>query len=209
MSQPKAAVNDVDFPSLSSLSSSTPFVPHPPPSSSSPPRPISPPPAIPRSPLKSPGIRSPENIFQTEITAQEFSQALASALPLIPDPAYELPVEDPKLPYPQSVTQHLLQPEFFAKYDLSILFYNFYYRAGTPAQLFAANELKRRGWLFHLKLETWLRRLGEPMETNDAYEVANYDYFETGGTEGWSVQTKSAFMFEFANIGERHIFKSL
>jgi hypothetical protein len=205
MSQPKTAVNDADFPSLSSLPSSTPFVPHQSSSSSPPPpRPISPPPpSPPQNPLKAGDIRSPDNIFRTEITSQDFSQALASAIPLIPDPPYELsepPAEDAKLPYPQLTSQSLLQPEFFAKYDLSTLFYNFFYRPGTPAQLFSANELKRRGWLFHLKLQNWLRRLGEPTETNEGYEVANYEYFEIGGPDAWTVRTKASFVFEFANL---------
>jgi CCR4-NOT transcriptional regulation complex NOT5 subunit len=51
-----------------------------------------------------------------------------------------------------------------------------------------------------LKLQTWFRRLGEPSETTEAYELGNYEYFEVGGPEGWSVRSKPTFVFEFANM---------
>jgi CCR4-NOT transcriptional regulation complex NOT5 subunit len=92
--------------------------------------------------------------------------------------------------------QQLLQPEFFANYDLSTLFYAFFYSQRNGVQLSAANELKRRGWLFHAQLQTWLRRTGEPTEATEAYEVANYDCFEP---DAWAVRPRPAFRLEFAS----------
>jgi CCR4-NOT transcription complex subunit 3 len=104
------------------------------------------------------------------------------------------------VPYPQAANQRLLQPEFFRNYDLSTLFYNFCYRPGKLAQLFSANELKRRGWVFHRARHLWFRRIGEPIEVTETYEVANYECFEVEGADSWDVRPRQSFLFEFADM---------
>lgn len=64
------------------------------------------------------------------------------------------------------------------------LFFAFYHQAGSWAQLRAAQELQRRGWLYHRKYQTWFR----PSATG------SYDYFDHEG--GWALRTKPGFVFD-------------
>lgn len=64
------------------------------------------------------------------------------------------------------------------------LFFAFYHQAGSWAQLRAAQELQRRGWLYHRKYQTWFR----------ASASGSYDYFDHEG--GWALRTKPGFVFD-------------
>jgi CCR4-NOT transcription complex subunit 3 len=112
----------------------------------------------------------------------------------------DIPEEDSRVSYPQVANQRLLQPEAFRGYDLSTLFYSLFFRTGRPAQLFAANELKRRGRVFHWLRGLWFRRIEEPIEMTETYEVGNYECFEVEGAVSWDARPRLAFWFEFENM---------
>lgn len=42
--------------------------------------------------------------------------------------------------------------------DLESLFFAFYYQQGTYQQYLAALELKKRGWEFHIRFQTWIKK---------------------------------------------------
>lgn len=42
--------------------------------------------------------------------------------------------------------------------DLESLFFAFYYQCGTYQQYLAAIELKKRGWQFHNRFQTWIKK---------------------------------------------------
>jgi len=64
------------------------------------------------------------------------------------------------------------------------LFFAFYHQAGSWAQLRAAQELQRQGWLYHRKYQTWFR----------ASASGSYDYFDHEGA--WALRTKPGFVFD-------------
>lgn len=46
----------------------------------------------------------------------------------------------------------------FQRMDLESLFFAFYYQQGTYQQYLAALELKKRGWEFHIRFQTWIKK---------------------------------------------------
>jgi CCR4-NOT transcription complex subunit 3 len=46
----------------------------------------------------------------------------------------------------------------FMRMDLESLFFAFYYQQGTYQQYLAALELKQRGWEFHIRFQTWMKK---------------------------------------------------
>jgi CCR4-NOT transcription complex subunit 3 len=93
----------------------------------------------------------------------------------------------------------LLQPEFFKRYDESIVFYLF--SRLTRKQYWAGEELKRRDWKFHRKYETWFHRLGEPTQRTAEFEVAKCEFFDHP-KKGWCPRAMTAFQFEANDLGE-------
>jgi CCR4-NOT transcription complex subunit 3 len=152
------------------------------------------------------GLKSLESLLQTDFCSQEFSHALSSGIPFIPDPPYDFQPPDPNsdLPpgFPQFPMTRLLQPEFFKKLDESTLFYIFFNYRGKAKQFWAAEELKRREWRFHRKYETWFHRLSEPSEKTADYEVGKFEYFDHETREGWCTRLSSSFRFEAEDMGE-------
>lgn len=148
-------------------------------------------------------LKSPEALLQTDMTQQDFSHALFSSIDLIPDVPFDLADYKPQnyiqtpSDYPQTPNMKLLQPDFFRRYDLSTLFYIFFYFPGTSQQMFAGNELKQRGWKFHAKYQTWFHRISEPTEINDKYEVAAFEYFDHNTSDGWCVRIRNSFKLEY------------
>jgi CCR4-NOT transcription complex subunit 3 len=183
---------DEEFPSLSKTTSTR--------SASPPPSPSAPPssPSPPANPLKAADVRSPENLFRTDLTPQDYTQALHSAIPLIPDPPYDAP--DGLADDQTKLNMRLLHPDFFAKFDLSTLFFIFFFRPGTSQQYFVIKELKKREWIFHTERQTWFRRIGEPTETTAVSETARYEYFEAKAGDGWAVKHCPSFTFELAKM---------
>ena len=49
--------------------------------------------------------------------------------------------------------------ENFSHFDLETLFFAFYYQQGTYQQYLAAVELKKKGWKFVKKFETWFKKV--------------------------------------------------
>lgn len=154
-------------------------------------------------PLSDFDIKSPENLLKTPVSQQDFCHALYSSIALIPDPPY-----DEEIPrtgdsagrqsrYPQRFCRKLIQPEFFPKHDLQTLFYIFFYSPGKPQQFFAARELKRRKWVYHLKYQTWFHQISNPTEKTDTYVVAEYEYFDHSTSEGWCIRKRPKFKLQF------------
>ena len=46
----------------------------------------------------------------------------------------------------------------FLRMDIESLFFAFYYQQGTYQQYLAALELKKRGWEFHVRFQTWIKK---------------------------------------------------
>jgi len=46
----------------------------------------------------------------------------------------------------------------FKQLDVESLFFAFYFQQGSYQQYLSAIELKRRGWKFHIRFQTWLKR---------------------------------------------------
>jgi CCR4-NOT transcription complex subunit 3 len=143
-------------------------------------------------------VRSAENLFRTDLTPHDYTQALQSALSLIPDPPYDAP--DCPAHDPAKLNIRLLHPDFFTRFDLSTLFFIFFFRPGTSQQYFAIRELRRRDWIFHTEQQTWFRRIGEPIERTAVSETARFEYFEAVAGDGWAVKQCPSFTFEFAKM---------
>ena len=94
----------------------------------------------------------------------------------------------------------LLQPESLRKYDLSTLFFIFFFFAGTPQQYFAGQELKSRDWVYNTKFQTWFHRISEPTEKTSTYEVAKFEYFDH--SESWVIRESPSFKFEYDQLCE-------
>jgi CCR4-NOT transcription complex subunit 3 len=148
-------------------------------------------------------VTSPDELLQTDFHQHEFVHTLFSTLNLIPDvPSDNFdyqptnPVDVPKS-FPQIPNVKLLQPEFFKNYDVSTLFYMFFYFPGTPQQFLAGRELKQRGWRFHTIDQTWFRRLTEPIEVTSQYEIGTFEYFEHKEVDGWTIRQRTEFKLEY------------
>lgn len=93
--------------------------------------------------------------------------------------------------------------EVFQQFDLDTLFFIFYYQQGTYQQYLAASELKRQGWRFHKKYQTWFQRHDEPKISTDEYETGTFIYFDyanvvvRGQGSGWCRRFKSEFRFDY------------
>lgn len=148
-------------------------------------------------------VQAPEQLLQTDMAQQDFANALYSSLDLIPDVPYDLSEYKPQnqvdIPqfYPTMPNMKLLQPEFFRRYDLSTLFYIFFYFPGSAPQFFAGRELKQRGWRFHTKYQTWFHRISEVTESTSTYEIGKFEYFDHSTAEGWCIRQRNAFKFEY------------
>lgn len=148
-------------------------------------------------------LQQPDQLLQTEIPVHEFSNALFASLDTLPDVPqvfcnYEPQTSVQTLPeYPQEPNQKILQPEFFRRFDLSTLLYIFFYFPGTSQQLFAAKELKARGWRYHAKFQTWFKRVSQPKTVTKEYEIADYDYFDHSSAENWYIRRRTNFQFDF------------
>lgn len=151
--------------------------------------------------------KTPEELLQTDPTQREFERALFTSLDLIPDIPYELADYKPKnqadVPpeFPQTPNMKLFQPEFLKNYDLSTLFYIFFYFPGAY-QYFAGEELKKRNWIYHNMKKTWFHRLSEPFDKTNEYEIANFEYFDTSPEDFWKIKQIEAFQLEYKYVGE-------
>lgn len=78
------------------------------------------------------------------------------------------------------------------------LFWIFYYQQGTPQQLYAAAELKKSFWRYHLRYKTWFQRHPRelPTEITQEWEKGTYVFFDY--EKSWKDKTRSDFLFEYA-----------
>lgn len=148
-------------------------------------------------------IKDPEQLLQSDISEPEFSHLLSLSANFIPDVPYEVIDYKPQhmfntpSNFPQMPNMKLLQPEFFCRYDVSTLFYIFFYFPGSSQQYFAGRELKQRGWRFHTKYQTWFHRVGEPTEVTKEYEIGKFEYFDHNTSSGWCVRQRNSFKLEY------------
>lgn len=169
-------------------------------------------------------IKGPESFLQTEFSPQDFNHALSSSFAYIPDTPYDSHesdlnsqtgpnggggtnaafdlqnTENLQIRYPNYRNMRLLQPEFLKKYDLSTLFFIFFFFPGTSQQYFAGQELKSRNWVYNTKFQTWFHRISEPTEKTPTYEVAKFEYFDH--SESWIIRESSSFKFEYDQLCE-------
>lgn len=169
-------------------------------------------------------IKGPESFLQTEFLPQDFNLALSSSFNYIPDTPYDVneselysqsssntgnsvnsttdlqSTDNLQIRYPTCRNMKLLQPEFLRKYDLTTLFYIFFFSPGTPQQYFAGQELKNRDWFYNTKFQTWFHRISEPTEKTSSYEVAKFEYFDH--SESWIIRESPSFKFEYDQLCE-------
>jgi CCR4-NOT transcription complex subunit 3 len=199
-------------PTVSTTPAATPAA-TPPPTPTPTPTPAPPPqPAAPRPPLTAAeqyelfGIDTPESVFQTDFSRQDFAQAVAAAVQTVPDPPYDVKEvtdgSDLPLGFPETPNLKLCQPSAIKKLNLPTLFYIFFFSRDTPQQYFVAQELKKLGWKFHIRYNTWFRRVADPTEKTDTYEVARFDYFDTSMGDGWCVRQRNSFMMEYEHLAD-------
>uniref|UniRef100_J3M8A3 NOT2/NOT3/NOT5 C-terminal domain-containing protein n=1 Tax=Oryza brachyantha TaxID=4533 RepID=J3M8A3_ORYBR len=67
----------------------------------------------------------------------------------------------------------------FQKFHIVTLLYIFYSMPQDAAQLYAANQLYKYGWLFHKELRQWLKRVPDvtPLVQTTTYEQGPYIFF--------------------------------
>ena len=163
--------------------------------------------SIPRTPTALPRLSYPPidpNSFEDSQPPEIFQPELFQSLDLILEAPYEMvdyqpenPVETPKF-FPQSPKMKLLRPEFMEKVDVSTLFYIFYYFPGTSYQFFAANQLKKRDWMFNKIEKTWYHRISEVLQKGEDFEIAKFEVFDHNNAE-WMVK-KVVTKIEYNNF---------
>ncbi|OHS94342.1 hypothetical protein TRFO_11201 [Tritrichomonas foetus] len=148
-------------------------------------------------------LKPGEPFIQPDTPQQEFASSIFKAMDIIPDVPFDVsdykPQQELQTPsyYPQSPNMRLLQPDFFSLYDVSTLFYIFFYFPGTAQQLSSGNELQQRGWVFHTKYQTWFHRIGEPTEKNEKFEVGKFEYFDHTTQDCWCVRQRNSFKLDY------------
>ncbi|XP_022635378.1 probable NOT transcription complex subunit VIP2 isoform X11 [Vigna radiata var. radiata] len=73
-----------------------------------------------------------------------------------------------------------LHQGYFLKFSVETLFYIFYSMPKDEAQLYAANELYKRGWFYHKEHRFWFIRVAnmEPLVKTNTYERGSYHCFD-------------------------------
>lgn len=78
--------------------------------------------------------------------------SLDSEKPKVYQPAHPHPTS---IYYPQEPTPELFYSSIISKFDVSTLFYIFYYHQGEYIQLLSAKELVKKGWKFDTNTSKW------------------------------------------------------
>jgi len=93
-------------------------------------------------------------------------------------------------PAPQLVAEH------WQYFKPDTLFYIFYGMPGDDSQLRAAEELTRRGWMYHKELKTWLTRIPstEPERKAERAEVGSFLVFDVSK---WEIVRRDNFTLSF------------
>ncbi|KAK4786000.1 hypothetical protein SAY86_002689 [Trapa natans] len=95
-----------------------------------------------------------------------------------------------------------LHPGYFSKFTVETLFYIFYSMPKDEAQLYAANELHNRGWLYHKDHRLWLMRVPnmEPLVKTNTYERASYHCLDPHTFE---IVRKDNFVLQYDKLEKR------
>lgn len=96
----------------------------------------------------------------------------------------------------------VLNQRYFSKFQLNTLFYIFYSMPQDEAQLYAANELYNRGWIYHREHRLWFMRVANTdllVKTN-AYERGSYICFDPNT---WETIRKDNFVMYYEMLDKR------
>lgn len=95
-----------------------------------------------------------------------------------------------------------LSQAYFSKFQLDTLFYIFYSMPKDEAQLYAANELYNRGWLYHKEHRLWFTRVSnmEPIVKTNAFERGAYICFDPNT---WETIRKDNFVVQYEMVEKR------
>ncbi|KMT09096.1 hypothetical protein BVRB_6g132040 [Beta vulgaris subsp. vulgaris] len=112
---------------------------------------------------------------------------------------------DPEFVVPQCYYEEpapSLNHVFFMKFQMETLFYIFYSMPNDEAQLYAANELTRRGWFYHKELRMWFSRFPnlEPLVKAPTYERGCYLTFDP---ITWETKRKDNFVLQYDLIEKK------
>jgi len=72
-------------------------------------------------------------------------------------------------------SNYYLKKEFFENFQENTLFYIFYYLTRDTLQLFAGEQLYKRGWLYHPKYQIWFKKLKDKIEYGE--DGPKYEFF--------------------------------
>ncbi|KAF5198723.1 Ccr4-not transcription complex subunit [Thalictrum thalictroides] len=98
----------------------------------------------------------------------------------------------------------VLHQGYFSKFKQQTLFYIFYSMPRDEAQLYAANELSSRGWIFHKEMRIWLIRVPnmEPLVKTTTYERGTYLCFDPNI---WDMVRKDNFVLQYELLEKRPV----
>ncbi|XP_061348964.1 probable NOT transcription complex subunit VIP2 isoform X2 [Gastrolobium bilobum] len=91
---------------------------------------------------------------------------------------------------------------YFSKFAVETLFYIFYSMPKDEAQLYAANELYKRGWFYHKEYRLWFARVAnmEPLVKTNTYERGSYHCFDPSTFE---TVRKDNFVLHYEMVEKR------
>ncbi|CAI0475080.1 unnamed protein product [Linum tenue] len=93
-------------------------------------------------------------------------------------------------------------PDLTSLFTVETLFYIFYSMPKDEAQLYAANELYNRGWIYHKEQRLWLIRVPnvEPLVKTPTYERGSYHCFDPNTFE---IIRKDNFVLNYDSVEKR------
>ncbi|RDX95420.1 putative NOT transcription complex subunit VIP2, partial [Mucuna pruriens] len=101
-----------------------------------------------------------------------------------------------------------LHQGYFSKFSVETLFYIFYSMPKDEAQLYAANELYKRGWFYHKEHRLWFIRVPnmEPLVKTNTYERGSYHCFDPSTFE---TIRKDNFVLHYEMVEKRPLLPQL
>ena len=98
--------------------------------------------------------------------------------------------------YPAARLSHIT-PDVVARFDVSLLFFIFFFESDTYVQSLVVAELKNQSWRYHKKYQTWFMRHAEPTFISDTYEQGSYVYYDT---ETNATKLRDSFVFNYSEL---------
>lgn len=139
--------------------------------------------------------------FEERKNQELFSTELEKSMKLVPDMPFDFVDYKPQNPadgsptFPKRPMMKLIQPEMMAFFDVTILFYIFYYFPSSPAQFFAARELNKRGWKFCINSRKWIHLISEIYESNEKSIFGKFEIFDPS-QEGWKIVVRNSLAID-------------